>query len=227
MSSVRYAVLFDFNGVLVDDEPIHFVAAKKALAECGIELTEKEYYGPLFGLSDILLFSEVLNKNKIKSNELLAKLLIRKSEHYVELIERTDILFDGVKDLVVALFERAILGIVSSALSSEIDLILTRYELKKFFSFTISGDDVAEHKPNPAPYKEALKRLKDIQPEIEPARVVAIEDSKAGIRSAKSCKIKAIGVAHYLPPQELKEADLVVRNIGEISLEVIERIVLK
>lgn len=224
---MRYAVLFDFNGVLVNDEPIHFQAAKKALWEFGIKLTEEDYYGSLFGLSDLLLFKEVLSRQKIEDNELLVKLMIRKSEHYIELVSEFDILFTGVADLISALKKRAILGIVSSALSSEISLILKRYNLLNSFRFIISGDDVVEHKPSPEPYIQALARLRELWQEFDMSKIVAVEDSAAGIRSAKSAGIKAIGLAHYLAPSELAEADFVAGNIRDISVETIEGVILR
>ena len=223
---MRYSVLFDFDGVLVDDEPIHFLAAKNALFEFGFELTKEDYYGPLFGLSDLLLFREFLSNRKIDDSELLVKLMIRKSQHYVELVAKSDILFAGVSELISALKSRAVLGIVSSALSSEVSLILKRYNLFDSFSFIISGNDALEHKPSPEPYVKAIAKLRELWQEFDISRIVAIEDSAAGIRAAKSAGIKSIGLAHYLPPSELAEADFVANKIGELSLEVIERVAL-
>jgi len=219
---MRYAVLFDFNGVLVDDEPVHFEAAKRALAERGFDLTEDEYFGALFGLSDDLFFAEFLRRHNITNKELEAGLVAQKEVLYSGFIAGVDIMFPKVRELVAALEGRAIMGIVSAAPKDEIAVILEEHELLEPFSFIVSSDEITYHKPAPEPYELALRRIESICAELPRSRVVAIEDSPAGIRSAKAAGIKVIAVAHYLGRSELKQADLVIDHISKASPEIIE-----
>ncbi len=222
---MRYAVLFDFNGVLVDDEPLHFEAARRALADEGFELTEEEYYGPLFGLSDDLFFREFLGRRSIANDELAISLVARKSVIYPELIAGASLLFDGVRELVSDLRNKAVLGIVSAAPRYEIELILEEHGLLEPFSFVVSSDEIAHHKPHPEPYELALKHIESVCAGFARSRVVAIEDSPAGIRSAKAAGIKVIAVAHYLDESDLAQADVVVERISKVSPELIESLV--
>ena len=224
---MRYAVLFDFNGVIADDEPIHFEAAKRALAASGFDLTGDEYYGPLFGLSDELFFREFLKRRGIDDEALAIRLVAHKSLLYAELVERSDVLFCGVRELIEELCCRAILGIVSAAQKDEIESILNRYGLADRFRFVVAADDITRHKPDPEAYQLALEKLEEIWPAYDKRRIVAIEDSAAGVAAAKAAGLKVIAVAHYIDPSKLNAADTVVEHISNISAKTVESVIRK
>ena len=124
------AVIFDFNGIIVDDEPIHFELFQKVLAEEGIELTNDAYYARYLGFDDRGAFSFGYHEhNRPLSQEKLAELIARKAVYYQEAIRNHVAIFPGVKKLVAELAQSLPLAVASGALRNEIETILTAAKL--------------------------------------------------------------------------------------------------
>jgi beta-phosphoglucomutase len=220
---VLKAVIFDFNGVLVDDEPIHLELFRKVLGEVGLSLTDEEYYAKYLGMDDRGCFRAVFkDKGRDLDDAGLAELIRRKAAYYCETIADRIVIFPGVKRLIPELAARLPLAIASGALRHEIELILQRAGLKVFFRAIVSAEDVAAGKPHPEIFIKALGEINKEQREpIGAAECLIIEDSKDGILAARRAGIKCLAVANSHPAAEL-EAEAVVGSLEEITIPFLE-----
>ncbi len=230
-ASSLQAVIFDFDGVLVDSEPLHYHAFQNVLRPRGIEFSYDEYLNRYIGFDDRDAFREAYRVSGIDlSGDLLKELIESKSASFENIVRRKVTVFPGAKELVREIAAEGVpLAIASGALKKEIDLILEKVSLISFFSVIVSADQVSKSKPDPETYVVALRALEqklDIG-HLEPAFCVAIEDTPAGIKSARDAGLKVIAVAHSYEPGELVEADCVVKNLGEVSLSTLNDVVVK
>jgi HAD superfamily hydrolase (TIGR01509 family) len=224
-SAVIRAVLFDFNGVLVDDEPIHLEAFQRVLAEEGVSLTAEDYYGKYLGHDDRSCFAAILSAAPVPR---LMRLIARKSSYYQERIrERGYPLFPGAVELVRELAAAGrMLGIVSGALRDEVEGALRQSGLRNVFKTVITAEDVAEGKPDPEGYLRALEALNSVPPLperlIHPHEVLAVEDSPAGLAAASEVGLVTLGIAQSYPAARLQGADAVAASLRGMTLAGLE-----
>ncbi|MFQ5542125.1 MAG: HAD family hydrolase [Candidatus Binatia bacterium] len=219
------AVIFDFNGVLVDDEPIHLEMFQKVLLDEGLSLDASEYYARYLGMDDRNCFKAVYqNHGHVLSSTSLEKLVQRKARYYRESIEKRIVVFPGVRELLPELSSRFPLGIGSGALRSEIEMILKSIGLRSFFQVIVSTDDVKEGKPDPEVFIKALHLLsqKVADRSLEPSDCLVIEDSKEGIRGAHAAGMKCMAVANSHRAEELTEAETVVETLEGVNVSFLE-----
>lgn len=222
------ALIFDFNGIIVDDEPIHFELFKQVLAEEGIELTEADYYARYLGFDDRGAFTAAYREHGRSLDEkLLARLIDRKAIYYQNEIRSKVRIFPGVEKLVTTLVSVLPLAVASGALRQEIEAILSAARLLKHFAVIISAEDVDHGKPEPEIFLKALARLNaqvdDCHP-IDAADCLVIEDSKEGIRGARRAGMKCLAVSNSHPIELLQEANAVVRSLEEVDLSLLEQL---
>ena len=222
------ALIFDFNGIIVDDEPIHFELFKQVLAEEGIELTEADYYARYLGFDDRGAFTAAYREHGRSLDEkLLARLINRKAIYYQSEIRSKVRIFPGVEKLVTTLVPVLPLAVASGALRQEIETILSAAGLLKHFAVIISAEDVDHGKPEPEIFLKALARLnaqvEDGHP-IDAADCLVIEDSKEGIRGARRAGMKCLAVSNSHPTELLQEANAVVRSLEEVDLSLLEKL---
>lgn len=217
------AVLFDFNGVLVDDEPIHYQTLRRVLAEEGIGLDEEGYYRDYVGFDDRGAFRHALEAHgRNVEEESIAELCRRKARLYRRHADEHGLpTFPGALELARRLAARIPLGIVSGALRAEIVAFLRAEALLELFDPVVSADDVAASKPDPEGYRTGLRLLRR-RPELagttlEPASVLAIEDTPAGLEAARAAGLATLAVAHTFPVAELASADRVVERLDRMD----------
>jgi beta-phosphoglucomutase len=222
------ALIFDFNGIIVDDEPIHFELFKRVLAEEGIELTEADYYARYLGFDDRGAFAAAYREHgRSLDEQLLARLIDRKAVYYQNEIRNKARIFPGVEKLVAALAPAFPLAVASGALRHEIDTILFTAGLLDQFAVIISAEDVDHGKPEPEIFLKALARLNarvENGHPIDAADCLVIEDSKEGIRGARRAGMKCLAVSNSHPAELLQEANVVVRSLEEVDLAFLEQI---
>lgn len=225
------AVLFDFNGVLVDDEPIHLELFQKVLAEEGLALTAEDYYSRCLGLDDRSCFEAVLAAaGEPATVPRLMRLIARKASYYQERIRREGYSFPpGVARLVEDLAGRGrMLGVVSGALREEVEGALRQSNLLDRFKVIVTVEDVAESKPSPEGYQRALEALNSLPPLperlIHPHEVLAVEDSPPGLAAAAEAGMATLGVVHAYSRDRLRMADAVVEGPHELTPERLERL---
>ena len=201
------AVIFDFNGILADDDPIHMQALSKVANEEGLTFTEDEYMEHYLHLNDRECFRELWRRNqRILEQVELDDLIRRKSVYYYSAIERKDVLFEGAADAVRAAASRGPVAIASGAPQTEIRHILGGTGLLDCFSTIVASEDVQRGKPDPEPFRLAFERLKERGVVDKPGECAAVEDSLGGIQSAHSAGMPCLGIAHSYPRVRLEAA---------------------
>lgn len=200
------ALIFDFNGLIVDDEPIHCELFQKVLGDEEITLTEKDYWESYLGFDDKGLIEAVFDKNAKKlTPKKLNELIQKKNELYFPTLSKKLKFFPGALDFIREMKNKYPLAIVSGALRSEIEFVLGEGGVLDLFDPIISADDTKHGKPDPEGYVLAYTKLKKIFPEIVPTTVLALEDSLAGIESAKRAQLRVAALTHTYPRARLEE----------------------
>jgi HAD superfamily hydrolase (TIGR01509 family) len=214
------AVIFDFNGIIVDDEPIHFQLFQKVFAEEGINLGKDAYYERYLGFDDRGAFSFGFREhNRPLSHEKLTELIDRKAVYYQVAIRNHVTIFPGVKELVADLSIKVPLAVASGALRHEIETILTTAGLIDHFKVIVSAEDVERGKPEPDIFLKALTNLNSqIDTPIHASDCIVIEDSKEGIKGARRAGMKCLAVTNSHPAELLGEAHIIVNSLKEVDL---------
>ena len=220
------AVIFDFNGIIVNDEPIHFRLFRKVLAEEGINLTEEAYYARYLGFDDRGAFVAAFDENRRSlASDHLAELIARKAHYYEnEICDHVEF-FPGVANLIRSLAPSLPLAIASGALRHEIELILRTENLLDFFHAIVSAEDVARGKPEPEIFLKALAVLnKHSEEKLEPYNCLVIEDSKEGLRGARRAGMKCLAVTNSHPAEVLTDAHAVVESLESVDLKFLQKL---
>lgn len=223
------AVIFDFNGAIINDESIHQQLIEEILLEENLVLKRGEYRKTCLGYSDRACLQNLLaSRGRVASEEYLTKLQQKKAQSYVEQIESLEKLplYPGLTDFIFQIRSSNLkLAIVSGAIRKEIELVLKRAELAEYFKIIVAADDITTAKPQPDGYLVALERLSQEYPELnlQASECLAIEDTLAGVQAAKAAGMKVVGVANTYPYHMLhRQSDWTVDYLNELELERIE-----
>ena len=209
MDEATAAVLFDFNGVIVDDEEQHRATLTSLLADEGITVTRAQYYGEYLGWNDRMSFVEAFRSaGKPLAAARLDALVAEKSRRYQGMIEESLTLVPGAAEFVACAAESYRVGIVSGALRREIEMVLDRARLRRYFEVICAAEDVACCKPDPACYLSAHAALDQRRP-LSIERCVAIEDSLPGLAAAHAAGMRCTMLATSHEPATLAAADAV------------------
>jgi len=222
------ALIFDFNGIIVDDEPIHFRLFQKVLGEEGVVLTEAAYYARYLGFDDRGAFTAAFRENQRAIDDAKLKQLIeRKAIYYQDAIREHVAIFPGVHGLVSTLARTHPLAVASGALRDEIETILKTAGLLDHFQAIVSAEDVTQGKPEPEIFLKALGALNQQKRNgvaIAAGDCVVIEDSKEGIRGARRAGMKCLAVTNSHPAELLSEADGVVNSLEHVTLPFLQKL---
>ncbi len=216
MSQWPRAVLFDFDGVIVNSEPLHFHAFHGVLAEEHIELSEEEYYLELIGFDDKGAFRHIFQKHhKPLDPKTFLRVLTRKSEAMMELIrDRKYHALPGVEEFVRALWRSYPLAICSGALREEIEAMLEGINLRDCFRVIVAAEDVTVGKPDPQGYLQTTKLLAEqLKTPLTPADCLIVEDAPTVIRSTRAVGFRLLGVATSSPLEKLNDAHYAVKSL--------------
>lgn len=212
------SIIFDFNGIIVNDEPIHFELFRQVLVDEGIILKEKDYWETYVGYDDKGLFGVLYkNNNKKLTPEKLKELIHKKNQLYLPTMKKKVPLFPGVKEFIEEVKNQYILTVVSGALLSEIELVLTLSGLRKAFKIIISAEDTTKGKPDPQGFLLCLKELKKIDPTIDATNCIVLEDSLAGVEAALGANMQVIALPHTYQEKELQKAHFIAKNFLEVK----------
>jgi HAD superfamily hydrolase (TIGR01509 family) len=216
MSEWPAAVLFDFDGVVVNSEPLHYQAFREVLAAEHIELTEEEYYRELIGFDDKGAFRHVFQTRKRPlPPKTFLSLMAGKSRAMMDLIEgRKFSALPGVEQFVRTLWRRCPLAICSGALREEIEAMLEGISLRDCFPIIVAAEDVTIGKPDPMGYQLTAKLVSErIGRALSPADCLIVEDAPTVIHSVRSVGFPVLGVATSYPLEKLAEANWRVRTL--------------
>ncbi len=236
------AVIFDFDGVLVDSEKLHYQAFNRTLTKFNYQLSIRDYYDRFLGLSDQELLRIVNKEGKLSlSNQQFEKLLGEKANLFKEMAateagpvrknrntkvsDKSQIsngagIIEGVPQFLNMLAGNKIpIGICSGALLPEIEMILKGALLRSYFEVIVSAEQVENGKPDPEGFLLALKLLdKRMHKSIKPENCVVIEDSHWGLEAAKAAGMRTVAITNTYAAEHLKPADKVIEHLNELSL---------
>jgi len=209
------AVIFDFDGIVLDSESPEYESHRRIYERCGVELTVDEWCGVIGTWSeghDEQWFNRLcaLATNAPARDEYFAE----RRRIFTEIVPAGPM--RGIHDLLLTLSEAGIpAAVASSAPARWVVGAVERIGLRPLFGAIVTGDEVAHRKPAPDVYLEAARRLG-----VDPVRSVAIEDSGPGISAARAAGMKAVAIPHWLTERhDLSGADLTVAHAGELTLD--------
>jgi beta-phosphoglucomutase-like phosphatase (HAD superfamily) len=212
------ATLFDFNGVLVDDEHVHLAAFRDVLQPLGLDVTERDYVERYLGYDDVGAFRAILeDAGRAPTDDEIRALVVAKKPAYRARVEHGLRIFAGAPEIVRRRAALGPVGIVSGALEDEIRYALERMQIADLVRFIVPAEQCERCKPDPEGYFMGLEALSALGAPHE--RVVAIEDSLAGIHAAKAAGLRCVAVAHSYPAEELARAgaDAVAPTLAELD----------
>ncbi|MEZ0263315.1 MAG: HAD family hydrolase [Phycisphaerae bacterium] len=216
MSSWPGAVLFDFDGVIVNSEPLHFWAFHEVLKGERIEITEAEYYNDLIGFDDKGAFKHVFEKHERELDpKTFLRIMTTKSEVMMDLIRaRKYGALPGVEEFVRGLWWHYPLAICSGALREEIEAMLEGIGLRDCFKVIVAAEDVAVGKPDPSGYLMCTEQLgKKVKKKLTPADCLIVEDAPSVIKNVRAVGFQVLGVATSYSPEKLGDANYVVKDL--------------
>lgn len=212
-------ILFDYNGVLVDDEHLQHQAMAETVAEYGVELTDRLYNDFCLGRTDGEGFKNIRNAFLQLIDIPLDQLIANKVTHYQRIVREGSIMYPGIQDTIGKLAEDCELGVVTGALRLEVEPVLKEAGLFNFFTCVITADDVSRGKPNPEGYQKGTQALG-----IPQENIVVIEDTPNGIRAAKAAALTCIAVEHTVHRDQLGDADKIYAKVTDITAETIHNL---
>lgn len=205
------AILMDFNGVIIDDEPLQMKAYQAVLKEAGIDLTEEEYYSCL-GMDDNAFVRNALARAGKESDDVTVQRMIdAKTSIWKDSIDGSIPLFAGAKNFIFKMKHEFALGIVSMARRSEIDHVLDETGLADSFMTIVSAEDISTSKPDPECYREGFNRIDEERTArgsnpIVHSNCLVIEDAPQGIEAGRGAGLKTLGVSNTVADAELRAA---------------------
>lgn len=218
------AVIFDFDGVIANSEPLHLRVYQILLSEENIPLASREYYDRYLGLDDVAVFEALArDKGLDVTGGRMDALIERKTALFQDLARSGDVLFPGAASCLRDIASAVPVAIASGALRHEIEMILDAAGLRALVPVIVAVGDAPRSKPAPDPYALAVERLsRRAGATLTPSRVVAIEDSRAGLRSARDAGLRTLAVTTSYPADQLLEAERTIRDISVVTLALLD-----
>jgi beta-phosphoglucomutase len=218
------AVIFDFNGVIVDDEPLHLALLRQVLGEAALPWAEEDYAKKYLGRTDRACFAQALrDAGRAAQGDdagLVEQLVARKGDLYQRAIAEQVAFFPGVRELARRLAKMFPLAVASGALRAEIEVVLRRGEIRDCFQAIIAAEDVVCSKPDPEGFVKALAALNvESEQAIQPGACLVIEDSIAGVEAARSAGMRCLAVTNSYPADRLRAADWVASSLLDCAPE--------
>jgi len=221
------AVIFDFDGVVVDSEPVHFARFRDVLASIGLELTETDYYDKYLGYDDHdCLLIAAADLGMALSERQIADLTAAKTKLVQQTFAESIKALPGAVALIRDIHTASVpLGICSGALRDEIILASQTVGVLECFQVIVDAKDVARGKPDPEGYLAARAKLaQTLGKDLRQQRCVVIEDSPAGIEAGKAAGMKVLAVATSYSPAALTAADRVVNSLTDVTVAELEEL---
>jgi len=211
------AIVFDFDGVIVDSEPLHWRAFERVLGPLGFECNYSTYLRKYVGFGDRDMIREWFAEQRRPLDEVrLDDLVAAKAQAFAKVASEGARPYAGAVELIEQASQAMPIAVCSGAVRSDIDLILPALgdgSLLERFAAIVTADDVDRSKPDPTCYRMAAERLG-----MTGGVCLAIEDTAAGLQAARDAGMQTLGVAHTHPREELN-ADHVVNELAEVTLD--------
>jgi len=220
------AIIFDFDGVIVDSEPIILGLTQQMAAQQGWTITAEEYYRDYLALDDRGIVEHLYRTHgrpvdAARRDELVAW----KARAYEKIIRDGLPSEPGAVEFVGRVAERFPLAIASGSLRGEIEHLLSKLGLREKFQALAAAEDTAQSKPHPEVYLQALDRLRQIdafhRQALAASECLAIEDAPLGVRAAQAAGVRCLALTHSRPAEELRHADWVRSGFSHVDIETI------
>jgi beta-phosphoglucomutase len=219
------AIVFDFDGVIANSEPLHFQAFRDVLAGEGVTLTERDYYARYLGYDDVAVFQAMSLERVSWTPSQIGELVARKAVRLEALERDVSMLFPGAAAAVRRASAAMPIAIASGARGEEIRRVLDREHLAACFTAIITAEDTPVSKPAPDPYLRAVALLApSFGGRLAASECVAIEDSHWGLESARAAGLRTVAVTHTYEGAALTSADLVIASLDELDLRDLARL---
>ena len=226
MNGALQAIVFDFDGVIADSEPLHLRAFQHVLGNLGINLTAQDYYANYLGYDDVGVFATVARDNgRTVTDEQVASLVAEKGAHIQALLKAGAVLFPGAADFIREAAAAVPIAIASGAQRHEIEEILDATQLSTCFTTIVAAGETVRGKPSPDPYARAFQLLQRSNGSLVPDRCVAIEDSRWGLESARGAGLRCVGVTTSYPASDLPGAELIVEGLKTLTVQMLDELV--
>ena len=220
------AIIFDFDGVLVDSEPLIMKLVQEVAAREGWVLSKEEYYRDYLALDDRAVL-EHLWRSHGRSLSLACRdeLLAWKARAYAKMIQDGLPPMPGAVQFVLSAAQHFPLAIASGSLRAEIEHLLQKLGLREKFMVLATADDCQSSKPDPEVYLRALTCVQELpalhQPRLKAGECLAIEDAPLGVVAAQAAGMRCLALAHSRPQAELQHADWVANEFADVNLDII------
>ena len=213
------AIVFDFDGVIANSEPLHFRAFRHVLAERGIALAERDYYDRYLGFDDVGAFEAIGRDRGVPlSARDVADLTARKALRMEALEREGSVLFPGAREAIARMSALGPTAIASGAIRAEILRVLEHEELSRFFRAVVGAEDAPRSKPAPDPYLRAVALLSEtVDRPLRASECAAIEDSRWGVESARAAGLRVIGITHTYARDALSGTDAVIDHLDQLT----------
>ncbi|NIQ95314.1 MAG: HAD family phosphatase [Desulfuromonadales bacterium] len=221
------AVIFDFDGIIADTEPLHYRAFLDVLEPEGLSFSWERYLERYIGFDDRDMFRTVYaDHGKELSHRHLSELIGRKTGRFMDAVEDGVAAYPGVVEMIDELGRELPLALCSGALLCDIEPIMNRLGLFDLFAVVVSAEQVRASKPDPESYRLAVRRLQEIFPDggIIASRCLAIEDTPAGIESALGAGVPTLAVTNSFPEAMLGGAHRIVSSLVDLRLTDLESV---
>jgi beta-phosphoglucomutase len=219
------AIVFDFDGVIANSEPLHFQGYREVLAEEGLTLTEPDYYTQYLGFDDVGAFEAIGRRHGAAWSDAHIRDLVARKAVRLEVLERdVSVLFPGAADAIRRASVAMPIAIASGARGEEIRRVLQREDLSACFTALVAAEDTPVSKPAPDPYLRAVALLAPAcGGQLRSSDCIAIEDSHWGLQSARAAGLRTVAVSNTYGAHELV-ADLTIASLEAMDLDLLARL---
>jgi HAD superfamily hydrolase (TIGR01509 family) len=217
------AVIFDFDGVIVDSEPLHYQALQAVLNPLGKGFSWEEYCRTCIGFNDRDIFKNTFESEKgFASPGLLQQLISEKTRTFQRYVNEREIkALPGAIELINSFPGSFPIALCSGGIKRDILPLIAMLGIQSTFHTIVTAEDTVKSKPDPAPYLLAARNLGL----MDPSTAVAVEDTLAGITSAKGAGLRVLAVTNSFDRKHLLEADAVTDSLERISRNSLEAII--
>lgn len=214
-------VIFDMDGVLVDNAAIHIEALEVFMGRLGVDGWQQKIID-CFGMGSDEIWPLLLPQHILRQKPLNAW-TAEKEAIYREIYGTRIKEVEGLTALLKSLNDNGIrCAVGSSACAENVDFVLDRCRIRPYFATTVCGDDVTRCKPDPEIYLTAARKLR-----LDPSECLVFEDAKAGIKAANNARMKVVALATSLSRETLAAEtlnDAIIDNFTQTSAAELQKL---